>query len=71
MKLITGYQNTKNHNEDLALTPYLFLVYNRNLKVYGIGLCWIYFAVFIGLGFNLMSFKSMFINLTRKKNEKT
>ena len=55
MKLIGGTQDTRENGEDLALTPYLFLVnvnYN-NSKIYGLGICWIYGSIFLGLGFNL------------------
>ena len=54
-KLIGGYQNTKDNEEDLALTPYLFLVHcdAKIIKVYGIGFCWFWCSVYIAIGFNL------------------
>ena len=55
MKLMSGYQDTRNNNEDFAITPYLFAVFfeGRNTKVYGIGLCWFFHAIYIGVGFNV------------------
>lgn len=54
MRVIGGYQNTKTNNEDFAITPYLFGVYCKGkIKVYGIGLCWGFHSIYIGLGFNI------------------
>ena len=55
MKIVAGYQNTKKNNEDFALTPYLFLVIAncKIIQVYGIGICWAYFSIYIALAFNL------------------
>lgn len=57
-KIVGGYQNTKVNYEDLALTPYLFLVNPSEIRKYkcliiGIGICWLHQAVYIGLGVNL------------------
>ena len=53
--IVSGYQNTKYNCEDFALTPYLFLVYayGKKNQVYGIGLCWGYWSVYVGIGFNI------------------
>lgn len=55
MKIITGLQDTRNNKEDFVLTPYLFTVYVRvnSSKVYGIGICLFYYAVYIGFGINI------------------
>lgn len=51
MNIATGFQDTRVNNEDMALTPYLFLVKAKAEKTtcLGIGLCWIYYAAFIGV----------------------
>ena len=66
MRIIGGYQNTKTNNEDIALTPYLFGVYanGKIIKVYGIGICWIYFSFYIGIGFNIPKDYKSFKTLT-------
>lgn len=68
VRIIGGYQDTRSNNEDIALTPYLFGVYVNGeiLKVRGIGLCWLYYSVYIGLGLNIPKGVPGFINLTRK-----
>jgi hypothetical protein len=55
MRLILGYQDTRENQEDIALTPYLFGVFSIKsiVKIYGIGLCWFYFSFYIGIGFNI------------------
>ena len=52
----------------IALTPYLFGVYVNGeiLKVRGIGLCWLYYSVYIGFGLNIPKEAPGFINLTKK-----
>jgi hypothetical protein len=63
MRIIGGYQNTKTNNEDFAITPYLFGVkmVGYQIKVIGLGLCWGYASVYLGIGFGLpkdfLSFK--------------
>ena len=59
-KLIAGLQDTRINNEDFAITPYLFLVktkgeynFGGEFNIYGIGICLFYWAVFIGIGFNV------------------
>jgi len=55
MRIVRGYQNTKNNNEDFAITPYLFGVKMNGIviKVFGLGLCWGHHSVYFGIGFNL------------------
>ena len=55
ISIVSGYQNTKMNEEDIALTPYLFgvLVKGNVIKVYGIGICWLHHSIYIGLGFNI------------------
>ena len=53
-RLQGGYQNTKNNNEDFALTPYLFLVkYWGHIKVLGIGIGWGHYCFWFGIGYNV------------------
>lgn len=55
MRILFNYQNTKLNKEDLALTPFLFLIsFNgEKLKVFGIGICWLYSALAISIGFGI------------------
>lgn len=68
IRIIGGYQDTRLNKEDIALTPYLFGVYVNGeiLKVRGIGLCWLYYSVYIGIGLNIPKGVPGFINLTKK-----
>ena len=55
-RVLFVYQNTKNSDEDLALTPYLFLPIskkNDNYKMIGIGFCWFHFAVAVCFSTNV------------------
>lgn len=54
LSITSGIQDTRDNCEDFAITPYLFFVkpFPNKYKTYGIGLCWFWFAVFIGLTFN-------------------
>lgn len=70
MRILGGYQNTKNSNEDFALTPYIFSVMVRveKTRAFGLGICWGYYAAYLGIGFNVpKSFKSF----KRYKNKTT
>ena len=52
VKLICGFKDTRKNNEDFSLTPYLFCVYSndeKKIKVYGLGICWGYYSVFLCL----------------------
>jgi len=55
MKIVYGYQNTKENGEDIALTPYIFGVFvnGKVLRVYGLGLCFIHWSFYIALGFGV------------------
>lgn len=55
MRILSGFTDTRTNKEDFAITPYLFGVWFTGdiLKVYGFGLCWGYYALFISIGFNL------------------
>lgn len=51
-----GYQNTKTQGEDMYLTPYLFLVNATDteiVKVIGIGIGFIWWSFYIGIGYNV------------------
>lgn len=67
MRIIGGYQDTRNNNEDLAITPYLLgVLYWGDIKVIGVGLCWIYSSVYIGIGLNVPKNYPTFKILKRK-----
>jgi hypothetical protein len=52
--IVSGFQDTRTNNEDFAITPYLFSVHvNKSLKIFGIGFCWGFYAIYIGIGFNV------------------
>jgi hypothetical protein len=55
MKLLSGFQDTRSNKEDIAITPYIFGVWmvGTEIQVYGFGLCWGFYSVFIALGFNI------------------
>jgi len=54
IKLLFGYQDTRTNKEDMALTPYIFLVcVNEESKAYGFGLCWFYCSIYVAVGFNI------------------
>ena len=54
-RLIGGFQDTRKNKEDFALTPYLFRVWATCdiIKVRGLGICWGYYSVYLGLGLNI------------------
>jgi len=54
-RFIGGFQDTRTNGEDFALTPYLFAVWvtGKNFKVRGLGICWGYYSVYLGLGWNI------------------
>jgi len=68
MRIIHGYQDTRENKEDFALTPFLFSVCaNKTIsKLYGIGICWGYFAYFIGVAFNIPKDYPSFHKLTKQ-----
>ena len=75
IRLMGGFQDTRNNNEDLAITPYIFGVKmvksyricneNVHIKILGLGICWGYYAVYLALGFNIPSTYQLF-NIHRK-----
>ncbi len=73
IRLIGGFQDTRTNKEDFALTPYLFSVILHSLiKVYGLGICWGWYSVYIGVGVNIPkdfpSFKVLKINKPKPTN---
>jgi len=54
-KILFGYMDTRTNNEDLALTPYVALVWNKGkiCQVYGLSFTWFYHSIYIALGINL------------------
>lgn len=53
LKVVSGYQNTRNHNHDFAITPFIFGVYSKPPKIYGLGVQWGWYAIYLGVGFNV------------------
>jgi hypothetical protein len=70
MKLLTGFQDTRSDGEDFAITPYIFGVYmrGRKIRVYGLGLCWGFYSIYIGLGFNIPKGFPFFTVIKRNNN---
>lgn len=69
-RIIGGFQDTRNNNEDFAITPYLFsfLVNMEVVKVVGIGICWGYYSVYMGIGKNIPNGYSGFrVRIYKKK----
>ena len=52
MTPLIGFMDTRTNKEDLALTPYLGLVYVES-KIYGLSITWIYFSIYFALAFNV------------------
>lgn len=71
MKIIGGYQDTRTNGEDFALTPYLFLVIAKFyfVQVYGIGLCWGFWSIYLGIGFNIPKEYSGFRIISKKPDK--
>lgn len=66
-----GHQDTRADGEDLALTPYLFLVNTKDLnttKVIGFGICWIYFSIYMAVGYNVPKNLRGFNNHNKNKH---
>jgi|688.fasta_scaffold52260_12 hypothetical protein len=57
LRLMSGFQDTRSNQEDFAITPYLFGVFNKHKlsksSVYGFGFCWGFYAIYFSLGFNI------------------
>ena len=68
MRIIFGYQDTRTNNEDLAITPYLFLLQpdTEIVKVIDLGICWLHYSFYIGIGKNIPRDMPTFINHNRK-----
>lgn len=51
--IIGGTQDTRENNEDFALTPFLFSVVatKQEFKIYGIGISWGWWAIHFGVMF--------------------
>lgn len=67
-RFVGGFQDTRNNGEDFALTPYLFGVWINGeiIKVSGLGICWGYYSVYLGLGWNIPKNYPNFIMLSKK-----
>ena len=72
MRIVGGYQDTRLNKEDFAITPFLFLVWfsGTQIKVYGIGFCWGFYSVYLGLGFGIPRSIPNFIILGKQDKEK-
>lgn len=71
MRLLILTMDTRINGEDLALTPYLFFVgfSGTVIKVYGIGLCWGYFAFSINIGFGVPKQYPTFKHYSKNKEQ--
>jgi hypothetical protein len=70
MRLIGGYQDTRTNKEDFAITPFLFGVYYwGEIKVLGLGICWGWSSVFLGIGFNVPKKVPTFRSYKFKNNQ--
>ena len=69
-RIIGGFQDTRTNKEDFALTPYLFGVWvtGEVIKVRGIGICWGYYSIFLGFGWNLPKNYPSFKVLSKNDN---
>jgi hypothetical protein len=54
-RFIGGFQDTRTNKENFALTPFLFGIWATGeiIKVRGIGICWGYYSIYLGLGWNI------------------
>jgi hypothetical protein len=54
-KILIGFMDTRSNEEDLALTPYIGLVYSKGriCQVYGLSFTWFYYSLYIALAINL------------------
>lgn len=53
LRFVGGYLDTRSNNEDMAITPYIGLVFvNESTKCYGLSLTWIFYSLFIGIAVN-------------------
>lgn len=69
-RLIGGFQDTRTNEEDFALTPYFFGVWvtGKIIKVRGLGFCWGYYSVYLGLGWNIPKNYPSFMVLSKNGN---
>lgn len=69
-RLIGGFQDTRTNKEDFALTPYFFGVWvtGEVIKVRGLGICWGYYSVYLGLGWNIPKSYPSFKVLSKNGN---
>lgn len=72
-RFIGGFQDTRTNKEDFALTPYLFGVWvtGEVIKVRGLGICWGYYSIFLGFGWNLPKNYPSFKVLSKNDNSVT
>ena len=71
LRIIGGFQDTRENKEDLAITPYLALVMvnSDGIIVLGISITWIYHTIYIGIGYNLPNNYQTFKILTNNKTK--
>ncbi len=69
-RFIGGFQDTRTNKEDFAITPYLFGVWvtGEIIKVRGLGICWGYYSVYLGLGWNIPKNYPTFKVLSKNSN---
>ena len=68
MKAVGGFLDTRTNNEDFAITPCLVLVWvHGESKIYGLGIVWGWYSLYIGIGFNLPKGIKRFTNFKYKR----
>jgi len=62
--------DTRTNREDFAITPFIFGVWANAtvIKVFGLGICWGWWSIYFGLGFNIPKKFPFFINHNLSKN---
>jgi len=67
--IVGGTQDTRTNNEDFALTPFLFSVVatKQVFKIYGLGICWGWWAIHLGIMFYAPKELSRFIWISTKE----
>lgn len=72
-RIVGRFQDTRINNEHFAITPYFFGVWiiGETIKIRGLGICWGYYSVFLGIGWNLPKYYRSFSVWLKKANKPT
>ena len=71
MRILGGFQDTRTNKEDFAITPCLFGIWiTGGIRVYGLGICWGFFAVYLGIGFGIPKSYPSFKKITPQEGER-